>query len=341
MHPINMKNILFILLLNVLLVSADIVEVYSTSCVTLWVPDTTGEIFARRQGIWQAVTQPLVSPQGTTEFAYSIAQGVELNDFEAPIVRSVLVNGLPISPVDGTQRYLLSLLDATKEVEIVVEDALNSVEPNETFALLDGELLSLSFERGKKVGISCLMEGSKIGRHCLEFVVGDNAPIPNLSRLSFEYEVVDASNYIRSRPGVASVEVDSNYMGYPSVAPLTDGVNALPGSTAENDVTWASLDNGAEHWIRVELKSEVDAHAFDIYWPRLTNCSQFVEAQVLRDGKWVTVASSGKKAQAPTLLTSMVPDGVIRGKVFRFYQPENGGPASREGIMWVCEVVIR
>lgn len=262
----------------------------------------------------------------------------KINDFTPPVLKQLLINGKAVQ-YEGSQLTVSNKVEV-KKITWIVEDADNALLGDSSSLLLDGKPQKFSVS-GKKSEISFEPAMLSLGRHSVKLTVGDAAPESNCASWTVNFHHTDKSNLLLFKPGLAKIAVDSSFQGYPSKAPICDGVLELPGSSAGNDVSWASAETDTEHWIQLDLKAEAIVKEVAVYWPRLENCSRIIQVQVLENGKWVDIAETPKGGQAQTLSTVFKLVKPIKGSKFRIFQPPKGGPAGRPDILWVCEVVLR
>lgn len=137
----------------------------------------------------------------------------------------------------------------------------------------------------------------------------------------------------------AKVTVDSNYTGY-NASPINDGIiRGNPEDWAK--AAWASADDTKPHFIELQFAQPMTIARATIYWSLdagLARTSQEVLVQVPEGEGWRTVATM--HADRPVPQSEIRLDQPVRTNRVRLLQPENKGPQSRPGLMWVREVEV-
>lgn len=349
-------SIIAALILPMSLAAQQLVHVTATSNSTVILPgyNKACRVFAKPEGTpkpWQPLKNEVsggklklyVNPAqcgGHLLLYINPPAGLTLDDFTAPVLEQFLVNGNPFQITDGN----LSLPKKLKPdiMQWQFTDATNAIDPASLNILIDGKPVKADVKIvGKSASVNLPIAKVGNGSHVLTLKLADSAPEPNWTTCSVNFNFADGKSLIFAKPGLKCIKADSHYDGYNSLAPLTDGVLKLPGTSAGGDVTWASAENNEEHWVEITLNAEATLNEASIYWPRLENSSQFFELQVKQGDKWITLASAPPNGEKPTLRTTFVLKKPAKGNVFRLFQPPNGGPATRPGILWICEIDLR
>jgi len=269
--------------------------------------------------------------------------GMAIDDQTPPVCVGLFVDGKP-QPVAGDVD-LGRMQGSPSVLRWCLADAENAIDTASVRVEVDDSALaasSLSFEplAEGRVAVAVSVPQLDYGTHKVRLTVCDTAPDTNRFSHTAAFELFDATNCVRAEPGVAQVLVDSHFPNYPSLDPLTDGVRELPGSSAGNDVTWASAESAEPHWIEIRLKGECQLREVTVYWARDSVISRRFEVQLPGDEGWSTVASTGSaRARPARCQTLRFP--ATKADRFRGFQPPNCGPESRSGLMWVLEVEAR
>ena len=268
---------------------------------------------------------------------------LDIDDHTPPVVRSVLLDGIAL-PL-GEKPDDLVIKTTPKSIIWHVVDKANALDAASTRVRIDGITLArqhIHTEPTPDGGLKIAVEPAALdyGRHRIALAIADTAPLRNICSRQVVFRLFDASNLLRPTDGKVDLKVDSHYPEYPSAAPLIDGVRKLPGSSAGNDVTWASAETAADHWIQVRLPHPVTVREATIHWARPAVASRSVHIQIPAGDGWRTVADTpvGGYGTRETMTWRFAP---VTTDCLRFFQPAGSGPASRPNLMWVTEVEAR
>ena len=272
---------------------------------------------------------------------------LDIFDERPPILLGIKADGKPLPSVSDLS--LGQTLTPPRVVTWGVADRENALDLGSLRVVLDGELIkderiSVTPVSARQVAVCLDLQNLQYGEHEIEVTIADAFPQSNELHLRASVDKVAGTNYVRTASGEVEVTVDSHYETYyPSVAPLTDGFSQLTGEGAGNDVTWASAENDQPHWIEIKLPEPKPIKEVTVYWAYSGSTfytSQNIHIQVPDDGGWRTVYTPPGGGFGPQRNTSFF-FGEVTTDRFRVYQPPNGGPAPRPGLMWAAEVEAR
>ncbi len=271
---------------------------------------------------------------------------LDLYDEKPPIILGIKVDGTPIRADRAVDLGKLS--EAPQLVLWGIADRENALDPDSLRVLLNdrqltGQSVVLNMVSPRQAAVTADLGDVEYGTHQLSMRIADIMPGANLLQAQVSFELVDLGNLIQLVRDEVVVETDSCFPSYPSVAPLIDGVKMLDGTGAGNDVTWASAESSAPHWIQITLPEPKPIKEVTVYWAysgQTFHTSQRIEIQVPDNGGWRTVADSGEESLRPQRNHTFRFDELTTDR-FRVYQPEKSGPSGRPDLMWVAEVEAR
>jgi hypothetical protein len=139
------------------------------------------------------------------------------------------------------------------------------------------------------------------------------------------------------------VAVDSSFPGYESLTPINDGSTTLSGTSCGNDVTWASTETPADHWVEVTLPKPTPIKEVSIYWAAYTDVVHSPKAfqvQIPEGDGWKAVYASPAEGEKESRVTTARFAPVTVSK-FRVFMPAGKGSATRPNLLWVTEVKAR
>ena len=271
---------------------------------------------------------------------------LDLYDEKPPVLLGIKADGKPLA-----LELDVDLTTAPAPPRVIawgLADRENALDMKSLSVQLNGRTLPADRVSVKQISprqISVTVDLSEIdyGDYELVLTVADAFPQANELQASVSFQRRARGNYVRPQVGQVVVKVDSCYPNYPLVSSLTDGYNQLTGQGASNDVTWASAEGGSPHWIDITLPEPKPLKEVTVYWAYSGSTfftSRQIEIQIPDNGGWKTVYTSPDKGIPVGRHKTFAFDEVTTDR-FRVYQPGNGGPESRAGLMWIAEVEAR
>ncbi len=225
-------------------------------------------------------------------------------------------------------------------------DTQNALQPQGWQARLDGVAwpspMAASTSNPRQVTLTLNVPPLEYGAHEIALSAADTSPQRNVGRYLVRLNYVEKGNVALAALG-ATVKVDSSFPGYESLVCVNDGITALSGTSCGNDVTWASLEVPADHWVEVTLPKPTPIKEVTVYWAAYTDvahtATQF-QVQIPDGEGWRAVYSSPAEGEKPGRVTTarFAPETVSK---FRVFMPAGKGSATRPNLLWVAEIKAR
>lgn len=311
-----------------------------------------------RGGEWQKAdyevtdNRLILSPNprelGGTEIIMVINPPADLviDDSNPPLILGIKADGEPLPAEPRVD--LGRVLQPPQTVTFGIADRENALDLDSLQVMYDNSRvdeknLTVESISRRQARIDADVVVDQYGNHEVTLTAADRSPEANTVEVAVVFEKIAGDNYLRPVSGSVNVKVDSNYPNYPSIEPLTDGHKFLSGAGAGNDVTWASAENDAPHWIAVTMEEEKELSEVTIYWAysgSTFHTSQKIMIQVPADSGWETVYESPDEGPGQQRSTTVTFDPVTTDS-FRIFQPPGGGSSGRPDLMWVAEVEAR
>jgi len=342
------------------LARADHLTATSTGPVQVSVPWSQGtpRVFVRGgQSPWQPAQ--FTQSQGTLTFRLDPARlggptvmllldppaDLKLDDSRAPRLLGLKAEGkgLPVvSPVDlGTSAT------APRSLVAAYRDSENDIAADSLKVLVNGVPLPpkrLQVSGGRReLRVQAALPDFEYGRHEVVVSLRDTSPQANQAITRISFRRLDTTNLALAALG-AKLVVDSSFPGYESLVALNDGITALPGDTCPNELTWASAETEADHWVEVQLPQAKTLKEVTVYWAAYTDRAynpQRYAVQVPDGAGWRAVYESpadGEKPNQPVTTARFAPLSTDR---FRIFMPAGGGAPSRPRLLWIAEIQAR
>lgn len=288
---------------------------------------------------------PAVMGGGTMLVVIDPPAGLVLNDNAAPQVVGLKADGkrLPLQ----TTVDLGTSAQSPRSLLVAVRDAANALDRASLKVSLDGQALTgkqlrVETPSRREARVTAQLPEVEYGRHEILLTVADNSPQANRLRLAVRFQRLDTTNLALASLG-SKITVDSCFEGYPSTVCLNDGVTALPGDTCPNELTWASSEADADHWVQVEFAKPVTLREATFFWAAYTNAihtPKYFEVQVPEGTGWRTLYKSPDTGEKPQLATTAKFCPVTTDRL-RLFVPAGKGSESRPRLLWLAEIQAR
>lgn len=271
--------------------------------------------------------------------------GLALNDVKSPVFSDVTVDGKPVKT--GTPVDLGKVKAAPRKVRATVKDAANALDSEGLKVMLDQEALPARQWRVCSVGpkqaqVEIRLKQMEYGPHELLVTAADTAPEPNESSLRVVFNLLDFGNLALASMG-AKVSVSDSFGGYESVTPINDGVTTMPGDSCGPDITWASAEVEADHWVEVTLPKPEEIKEISVYWAaytHVTHTPRHFKIQVPEGTGWKAVYASPSEGEKVSSV-STARFAPVKVSKFRVFMPKGQGSTSRPNLLWIGEIKAR
>lgn len=283
-------------------------------------------------GVLQFSIDPAQFQHGETILIIGKPAWMDLNDQTPPGFSGIRFDGKPVK----------KLLNAgPKRLSFLVGDAANPVELKSIAVVIDGapQHVTMKIESPKSIRAEVSLPALSDGRHQILLRATDRSALANPAMKSVDIEILEPGNVALKSLG-AVITVDSSYGGYESTDALHDGDVIMPGDHCLNDVSWASAETSAPHWIEVRLPKPHTIHRVAVYWAfygSTRHSSRQYEIQSWDGKEWQRVAEVRNLEDTRVTLTDFPPVTTDR---LRICQPAGMGHPSRPNLMWVGEVKV-
>lgn len=270
--------------------------------------------------------------------------GLVLDDFQGPHLTGLKVDGkaCKLAPVMD----LGAMGTPPRRIMAGFADTQNALQRQGWQARLDGVAwpspMAASVSDPRQVTLTLNLPPLEYGAHEIALSAADASPQRNVGRYLVRLNYVEKGNVALAALG-ATVKVDSSFPGYESLVCINDGLTALSGTSCGNDVTWASLEVPADHWVEVTLPKPTPIKEVTVYWAAYTDvahtATQF-QVQIPDGEGWRAVYSSPAEGEKPGRVTTarFAPETVSK---FRVFMPAGKGSATRPNLLWVAEIKAR
>ena len=272
--------------------------------------------------------------------------GLVIDDYRGPELTALELDGRPLKP--GGAVDLGNMKEAPRTLKVAFRDAANDVDPAGFGATIDGAALPAGKLRveparpGAPTTVRLRLPALDYGRHEIAVIAADTAPQRNLTTAHLAFTYLETGNLALAALGT-KVSVDSCFGGYESLAPLNDGVSTMPGDHCGNDISWASAEVAADHWVQMTFAKPASIKEVTVYWAAYTNVAhtaRHFEVQVPEGSSWRTVYQSPADGEKPAPLTT-ARFAPLTATAFRVFVPKGEGSSERPNLMWVGEIKAR
>ena len=268
---------------------------------------------------------------GRTTLLVGRPANVDIDDRQPPKI-AVSLDGTPVTD----QRPAVVSKPPTR-LRCTIEDARNAVDPETLKVLLNGlEIATEAAEPAtrKQLIVRAALPPVEFGDHTLTVKASDVSPFRNASKRLVQFSYVVGADLALASSG-AKVEADSCYPNY-AAHPLIDGDWKSCATSGSPDVTWASAETEADHWVVITWPKPQSVGSVSLFWVR-SDPSQLVLVQTPRGKEWATVGSA--KPKSPRAATTVrFPQTSV--KALRILQPRGSGLANRPNLLWLGEIVV-
>ena len=341
------------------------IHLETTSALSLSLPveDAAEEVqvfFQNATGAWQPADiqaaegrerihiDPTRIAQGRTLILINPPSTLDLEDTTPPRITAVIIDGHRRQPA-ATAWDLGPRRTAPSRVVMEVTDGENPLRLDSAMFELDGPSFDV---QSRRVQVQACGDHSarwgfslprlEHGTHTLRFRVSDRAPEGNVAEQTVTFAWVDLGNRALAA-FQTTLTVDSFFPSYPSLACLQDGFVDLDGISCGNDVSWASAETEAPHWLEVHLAAPQRVREMVLYWAHASQVyrtSQRWEIQVPEGDGWRPIYHSPEPPLAPTKFTRCRFEPVVTDRL-RVWQPPDCGSVDRPQLLWLGEVEVR
>ncbi len=273
--------------------------------------------------------------------------GMDIEDAGPPALASLSVDRAPLKP--STEAQLGVSATWPRRLVFAVTDAENALDPGSVRVIVDGERLTrrVRVEPFPELAPNALWVRAKLprtdyGEHVITYSVADGSPQRNRLEGRIDFSRYDMTNFVLAARGT-TLDADSYFQSYPSLACLQDGDTNLPGNTLPNSISWASSETPSPHWVEVDFGQVRRIKEVTVYWANYSdrlNTSNTVEVQIPDGDDWKAVYRSPEEGEKPATCTTreFAPVDVRR---FRLWQPAGAGGDLRPDLMWLAEIEAR
>lgn len=273
---------------------------------------------------------------GRTRLLVDPPAGLDCNDRDAPIVRSITIDGTQHPPAPVVD--LGTVESPPVRIAVALVDGSNAMAPGSLAARLDGNALApaaapTSTDREMLCALS--LPELDFGPHELTVGAHDTSPFRNAVEVQVRFTFVDTRDVAQATLG-ATVKTDSCYAKY-QTSPLIDGDWSTCGASGSPDCTWASAETPTDHWAEIELPQPQLVAGVAVYWA-YRKPSARVEVQVPRNGEWTTLATAERTAAEQTSTVLRFPPA--KTDRIRILQPAGCGREGRPDIAWIGEISV-
>ncbi len=337
----------------------------SASCqlparVAVAAPDTAGElrIFTRdAQGHWgpadfehqdgMIVLQLNPEKTGSSRMYFLInpRPHIDLNDTKPPLLLGVKVDGNPL-PL-STDQHIGEFPNPPQTIAFGVAERENPLDLHSISAKInnqpvDASHMPFSVISLRQARIYVLTADLSYGKHKVEMSVSDEAPLPNTLTAVVRFDVFDATNYALAAQG-ATLAADSCLSNYESLTSLNDGVAYPPGPGRLNDVSWASADSSAEHWLEIRFGQTRTIGELVVFWTLYRgrhHLPRETDVRIPEGEDWVKLDAKRIDGSGDNCITTFKFEPIELDRI-RVYQGARAGSDNAPGYMWVTEVEAR
>ena len=281
---------------------------------------------------------------GQAELLVNPPADVDIQDFAPPRLVSLSLDGRAL-PAEKSV-VLPPSAAAPRRLRLSVEDFQNRLDVPAFRLYLDGVRVAaeprVAAEQPKALTLDVRLPVASWGHHSLRYVVADASPQRNALEGEVGFARVDMRNAVLKEKGTTLV-ADSYFATYPSLDCLQDGDTKLPGNTLPNDISWASVENDAPHWLQASFRQPRKIRQVTITWANYTrefHTSRHFEVQLPDGESWKTVYKSPAEGE-PEAASTIVTFPVEKVTGFRIWQAAGAGSAARPNLMWLAEVEAR
>ena len=269
--------------------------------------------------------------------------GMVIDDYAGPAVSAVTVDGKGL----GAGSDLGNLPQGPKTISVTFKDAANSLSDTGYRVEVDGAPLPLrptwiARKGDREATVRVRLPEFEYGKHEISLSAADTSPQVNATTVSLRFNYLESGDVALAALG-AKVAVDSCFSGYESLVPLNDGNTVMPGDHCGNDISWASAEVAADHWVEVSFPKPTAIKEVTVYWAAYTDVShtaRHFEVQVPDGGGWKAVYQSPADGEKAAALTTARFEPVMVSK-FRLFVPKGEGSATRPNLLWIGEIKAR
>ena len=322
-------------------------EVWTTSDLTLQLkaPRAEGEVlfwsksdgwerpaFEWKEGKVRCTLSLDRMADGRTTLLVGRPANVNIDDRQPPQI-AVSLDG---TPVTGQSPTVLNR--PPTRLQCTIEDKENAVDLKALKVLLNGSEISTraatEAAAQNRLTVQAALPPVEFGDHTLTVKARDLSPFRNASELRVQFSYVVGTDLALASSG-AKVQVDSCYSSYVA-DPLIDGDWKSCSASGSPQMTWASAETEADHWVTLTWPKPQSVDSVSLFWVR-SDPSQLVHVQVPRDQEWTTVGSAKPKGACTATTIRFSSTSV---KALRILQPRGSGLANRPNLLWLGELVV-
>ncbi len=323
-------------------------------------PDTGGELristrdaqghwgpadFEHQDGMIVLELNPEKTGSSRMYFLINPRPDIDLDDTKPPLLLGVKVDGNPL-PL-STDQHIGELPTPPQTITFGVADRENPLDLHSLRAKIDNQAVDASHMPFSVISlrqarIYVVTADLSYGKHKVEMFVSDEAPLPNTLTAAVRFDVFDATNCALATRG-ATLAADSCLSNYESLLSLNDGVTYPPGPGRLNDVSWASADSSAEHWLEIRFGQTRTISELVVFWtvyrgryhlPRET------DVRIPEGDDWVKLEAKRIDGSGDNCITTFKFEPIELDRI-RVYQGAGAGSDNAPGYMWVTEVEAR
>ncbi len=299
--------------------------------------------FARQDGMIVLKLDPEKAGASRIYFLVNPRPDIDLDDAKPPLLLGVKVDGKPLAL--ATDQYIGEFPKPPQSITFGVADRENPLDLHALRAKadnrpVDASHMPFSVISLRQVRLHVITADLSYGKHKVEVVVSDEAPLPNTLTAAVRFDVFDPTNYALAAQGT-SLATDSCLPGYESLESLNDGVAYPPGPGRLNDVSWASADSPAAHWLELRFGQTRTISEIVVFWTLYRGKQHLpreTEVRIPQGEEWVKLDAKRIDGSGDNCITTFKfePRPLQRVRVY-----QTAGSENAPGYMWVTEVEAR